>query len=91
MHSQSINKFALPHRLGSSVLVGMGAILADKRAELQLTQQQTADLADMSVRSLKQVEAGQTNIGLQPLLRLLYVLGLELTIDKRHPNESEVR
>ncbi len=48
-----------------------------------LTQQQVADLADISLRNLKQIEAGRANPGLQPLLRLLYVLGLELTLDKR--------
>lgn len=70
-----------PFAIDSSERVG--ALLATRRYELALTQQQVADLADISLRNLKQIEAGRANPGLQPLLRLLYVLGLELTLDKR--------
>ena len=61
----------------------MGSLLATRRYELALTQNETAELAGISLRNLKQIEAGRANPGLQPLLRLLYVLGLQLTLDKR--------
>ncbi|NVO32979.1 helix-turn-helix transcriptional regulator [Hymenobacter lapidiphilus] len=61
----------------------MGSLLAIRRYELLMTQEQVAELAGISLRALKQIEAGKANPGLQPLLRLLYVLGLQLTLNKR--------
>ncbi len=75
------NEEGLPCSLNSSKSLGLQ--LLSRRNELRMTQQQVAELADISLRNLKQIEAGRANPGLQPLLRLLYVLGLELTLDKR--------
>ena len=77
----SVDKVTLPFALDS--VNQLGNLLATRRYELAMTQQEVAELADISLRNLKQIEAGRANPGLQPLLRLLYVLGLQLTLDKR--------
>ena len=69
----------------------LGAMLAIRRYELYLTQIQVAELASISLRSLKQMEAGQGNPGIQPLLRLLDVLGLQISIDKRTTYGDKIR
>lgn len=56
-----------------------------------LTQAYVAELASISLPSLKQIEAGKTNVGLTPLLRLLSTLGLQLLLDKRLSNEDKTR
>lgn len=76
-----MNKIPLPFVLDS--VDQMGIVLATRRYDLALTQSETAELAGISLRNLKQIEAGKANPGLQPLLRLLYVLGLVMTLDKR--------
>ncbi|GAA4002214.1 hypothetical protein GCM10022408_11950 [Hymenobacter fastidiosus] len=72
---------SLPLTIRSSEV--LGATLAIRRYELGMTQTQVAELAEVSIRSLKQLEAGQTNAGIQAVLRVLYVLGLEFTIGTR--------
>lgn len=83
------NENNLPKPVDSAL--GVGSLVAIRRYELRMTQNQVAELAGISLRNLKKIEAGQANPGLQPLLRLLYVLGLELTLDKRATHENQSR
>lgn len=82
-----MNNESLPFAIDS--VKGLGASIAIRRYELHMTQNRVAELAGISLRSLKQIEAGQTNPGIQPLLRVLYVLGLQMILDKRFANENK--
>ncbi|OWP62837.1 transcriptional regulator [Hymenobacter amundsenii] len=62
-----------------------------RRSELGLTQQYVADLAGITRRLLAGWEAGGSNPGFDQLNRVLDVLGLEITIVKRTPDENSIR
>jgi len=57
-----------------------GTTIQRKRSELGLTQQQLADMAQLSRQSLNGIEHGTVNATLDTLGRLLDVLGLSLDI-----------
>ncbi len=58
----------------------LGIAIQRKRTELGLTQQQLADMAQLSRQSLNGIEHGTVNATLDTLGRLLDVLGLSLGI-----------
>ncbi|AOZ08123.1 helix-turn-helix transcriptional regulator [Cupriavidus malaysiensis] len=59
----------------------LGAAIQRKRTALDLTQQQLADMANVSRQSLNGIEHGHVNATLDTLGRLLDVLGLTLEVD----------
>lgn len=65
----------------------------DRRRELGLTQAELARRANVSRRTIIAFEGGESDIGLQRLMRML--LALDLTLHLRdgigRPNESELR
>ncbi|CAG9176517.1 helix-turn-helix transcriptional regulator [Cupriavidus pinatubonensis] len=58
----------------------LGSSIRRKRTELGLSQQQLADMAQLSRQSLNGIEHGTVNATLETLGRLLDVLGLSLAI-----------
>lgn len=58
----------------------IGIILKERRKSLKITQFDLADIAGVSVRSLRDIEKGKTNPELETLLNLCKVLGLEISI-----------
>ncbi|HBH23924.1 MAG TPA: transcriptional regulator [Cytophagales bacterium] len=58
----------------------IGIILKERRKSLKITQLDLADIAGVSVRSLRDIEKGKTNPELETLLNLCKVLGLEISI-----------
>ncbi|RZK21168.1 MAG: XRE family transcriptional regulator [Hymenobacter sp.] len=50
------------------------------RLKLGLTQQEVAELSEVSVRLLRELEAGRANPGLRQLERIAKVLNLTLTL-----------
>ena len=58
----------------------LGQALRDRRRALQLTQQDVADLADVSVRFLHEVERGKPGVRLDKLRAVLRALGLHLEL-----------
>lgn len=58
----------------------LAAALRDRRRALRLTQQDVADLADVSVRFLHEVERGKPGVRLDKLLAVLRALGLHLEL-----------
>ena len=69
----------------------VGVAIADRRNELGLSQSYTAELAGISRRALQQIETGKANPTLNSLVGLLEVLGLQLTITTRTPNDHPLR
>ncbi|MEZ2391415.1 helix-turn-helix transcriptional regulator [bacterium RCC_150] len=58
----------------------LGTKVRARRASLNLSQSDLADLAGVSERFVRFVERGKTTVQLEPLLAVLGTLGLELTV-----------
>lgn len=71
----------------------LGKLLTNRRRELGLTQQAVASLAKVGRRTLIELEAGEADIGLRRLLRILMVLSLdlELRLITERPSEDQLR
>lgn len=54
--------------------------IKERRAMLQLTQAQLAELSGVGLRTLKQLEAGQANPTLHTLAEIAAVLGMEVVL-----------
>lgn len=57
--------------------------LRQRRRQLGLSQQELADLADVSLPSISRLERGKETTRLDVLIKLLYALGLELQITSK--------
>ena len=68
------------------------AAITKRRKELGLTQEQLAKRAGISRRTMIAIEAGNHDIGIRKLLRLLDSTGLTLSVKegKNRPTESEL-
>lgn len=70
-------------------LYEMGLAVAKRRTELDLTQAQLARLAGLSRFTVNQLETGKLkDLGINKLIALLSVLGIELTIKRRPEQKS---
>lgn len=58
----------------------LGAALRARRKVLQLTQSETADLADISTRVLSDLENGRETVRLDILAAVATALGMTLTL-----------
>lgn len=58
----------------------LGQALRARRRDLRLTQQEVADLAEVSVRFLHELERGKPGVRLDKLLAVLRALGLHLQL-----------
>lgn len=67
----------------------IGSALATRRKLLNATQAQVAELADISVHSLCNLESGRGNPTLKSLLAVAEVLGLELKMSIHNVLEGE--
>ena len=65
-------------------------IISRQRFKLRLTQQEVAELSGVSVRLLRELEAGRANPGLRQLQKLAAVLNLTLTLTQ-NTNETSGR
>lgn len=61
-------------------------IVKERRKVLNITQETLADLAEVSLRTLKQFEAGKGNPTLNSLAKIVEVLGLEIRLDIKQNN-----
>lgn len=66
--------------------------IVDRRKELGLTQSQLAELAQISRRTMNELESGNASISLRRLSRIVSALDLTLTIKPggARPVESEL-
>lgn len=60
-------------------LTRFGANLRRERVAQSITQEKLAELADLNIRTLQKIEAGETNILITTALRLQRALGCEWT------------
>ena len=58
----------------------LGLIIKRRRDNLRITQQELADLADVSVNTLYKIERGQANPTLDILVKITDILGLEVNL-----------
>jgi HTH-type transcriptional regulator/antitoxin HipB len=63
--------------------VGLGEAVRERRRQLGLTQEELADLAQVSLRSVSQLESGVSSMTFGKLLAILSVLGLSLGLEVR--------
>ncbi len=61
----------------------LGTTIRRRRRELGFDQASTAELAEISVHSLSDIESGKANPTLSTVNRVLDVLGLELAVQPR--------
>lgn len=59
--------------------------LKDRREELRVTQEQLSELAAVSLRTIKELDAGEGNPTVNTLMKLADVLGMELKLEVRKP------
>lgn len=60
----------------------IGAEVADRRRELNLTQQTLADLSGVSRSTLQALEYGSGSVRLEALAAVAEILGLEISLSK---------
>jgi HTH-type transcriptional regulator / antitoxin HipB len=60
----------------------LAAVVAARRQQLNLSQQELADLAGVSSRFVHSVESGSSDVGLSRLLAVLDTLGLHLSLER---------
>jgi transcriptional regulator with XRE-family HTH domain len=58
----------------------VGVQLRQQRLTLHLTQQEVAELSGISVRLIRELEAGRANVGLHQLEKIAAVLNLAITL-----------
>lgn len=62
-------------------VAALGAALRARRKTLQLTQSETADLADVSTRVLNDLENGRETVRLDILTAVASALGMSLSLN----------
>ena len=61
----------------------VSAILKERRAALNISQQDLSEMAGVSLATIKDLERGMGNPSLKTLERIATVLGLELTLTRK--------
>jgi y4mF family transcriptional regulator len=67
----------------------IGKIIKARRRLLRITQHDLADIAEVSERTLRDIESGRGNPELTSLMKISEVLGLAFTLQVIRSNESE--
>ncbi|MGN0516002.1 helix-turn-helix domain-containing protein [Eubacterium sp.] len=57
---------------------GMGLRIKDKRKNLKLTQEEIAEMLDISVKHFSEVERGLTGLSIENLIKLSNILGVSI-------------
>jgi HTH-type transcriptional regulator/antitoxin HipB len=68
----------------AGAVAAAGAVVRARRKDLGLTQEEVAELAGVSARTLHAIEAGKVTIRLDALLAVLSALGLQLRLERGH-------
>ncbi len=72
-------------RLGIMDVLELGSALRARRQALNLTQNETADLADVSTRVLSDLENGRETVRLDILTAVATALGMSLSLQVSQP------
>ena len=65
----------MPTHLEQILLKRFGANLRRERVNAGITQERLAELADLNIRTLQKIEAGETNILVTTAIRLKHAVG----------------
>lgn len=63
----------------------LSKILKERRKLLEITQEDLAELAGISLRTLKAIETGNTNPTFDSVNKIIEVLGLQINIEIKKP------
>jgi transcriptional regulator with XRE-family HTH domain len=72
------------------LLIEMGDKIKQRRELLGLIQPDLANMAEISTRTIQLIEQGKGNPSLETLFRLLDPLGLELDLNIKTPQKSQL-
>ena len=61
----------------------MGAAIRARRKELEYTQAYLAEFTGLSVTFISDVERGKPTAEIEKVIRLINILGMDITIEKR--------
>lgn len=64
-------------------------VLKERREALSITQAHLAELADVSLRTLKALEVGKANPTLETIAKLTEVLGMEIKLQVKGPQRNK--
>jgi y4mF family transcriptional regulator len=59
----------------------IGVLLQSRRKARKIAQEQLADIAGISIRTLRDIEKGIANPELETLMKICHVLGMEIKIE----------
>jgi transcriptional regulator with XRE-family HTH domain len=62
--------------------------IKERRAILGITQQDLADISEVGLRTIKEIETHKGNPSIKTLTKILDVLGLELVLQIKNPDKS---
>ena len=68
------------NRLYLKLMQAISSTVRESRERAGLTQEELAELSRVSVRTVRNLESGQGNIGIKPLGQIAQVLGLVLNL-----------
>ncbi|WP_042379563.1 helix-turn-helix domain-containing protein [Corynebacterium resistens] len=66
-------------------MVELGDVVRGRRRELNLTQEELADLAQVAERTIRAIESGKRTVRLDKAVQVLGAIGLELTVQVHVP------
>ncbi|WP_290342698.1 type II toxin-antitoxin system Y4mF family antitoxin [Corynebacterium auris] len=66
-------------------MVDLAAAVRTRRRELNLTQEELADLAQVAERTVRAIEAGKQTVQLDKAVQVLSAIGLELAVQVHVP------
>jgi y4mF family transcriptional regulator len=69
------------------LVLELGKTIKERRSTLGITQPDLAEMAGISVNTLYKIETGQANPTVTVLNKIAAVLGLELTLIVRNPED----
>lgn len=61
--------------------MNIGKSISDRRHQLNITQQDLAEMAEVSIATIKDIERGKGNPSLNTLEKICTVLGLEIHLE----------
>ena len=62
--------------------------IKERRTILGITQQDLADISEVGLRTIKEIETHKGNPSIKTLTKILDVLGLELVLQIKNPDKS---
>ncbi|MDJ1471853.1 helix-turn-helix domain-containing protein [Cytophagaceae bacterium DM2B3-1] len=62
-------------------LIAIGEIIRERRKSRKVTQDDLAEIAGISIRTLRDIENGMGNPELETLVKICHALGLEIKVE----------